>query len=271
MASQSFPSSHAGFTIMDAIILKDIRLDLAIGLDAWRRPGKPQPVSVTINLLPRKNFEAAALQDDVSLTLNYSELYKTLLGTIKDKQYGNVQALMFDIASAATEYKLLNVDIVLPKAMLQTTEGLHYHLRIDRSIPDNVDATWSLAVKGVSCSCIIGVNHHERIYKQRLSFDLVLGGIQALDPGIDVQAVADAGLHEMVKDVVERVEGSSYQTLEALTTAVAQVVIMDHGQPIVTVSAEKPNAIAPIGTAAVQITRSRPFFENKDFWKVKRP
>jgi dihydroneopterin aldolase len=69
----------------------------------------------------------------------------------------------------------------------------------------------------------------------------------------------------------QRVEGSSYQTLEALATAVAQVITMDHGQPIVTVLVEKPSAIATIETAAIQITRSRAFFENKDFWKVKRP
>ena len=46
---------------------------------------------------------------------------------------------------------------------------------------------------------------------------------------------------------------------------------MEHRQPIVTVLVEKPSAIATIEAAAIQITRSRAFFENKDFWKVKRP
>lgn len=69
----------------------------------------------------------------------------------------------------------------------------------------------------------------------------------------------------------QRIEGSAYQTVEALGTAVAQVVTMDHNQPIVTVLVEKPSAIATIDTAAIQLTRARTFFENKDFWKVKRP
>ena len=255
---------------MDTIILRDIRLDLAVGLDAWRRPNKSQPVLITINLQPSNNFEAAALKDEVSLTLDYGKLYKSVLANVGSKSYGNIQGLMLDLAKTIEDYKLLNIDIALPKALLQSDQGLHYHMRIDRSAHD-VDATWSLAVKGLACSCIVGVNPHERMYKQVVTFDIVLGGTQVLDPLIDANAVADAGIHEMVSDVISRVEGSSYQTLEALATAVAQVATMDHGQPIVTVSVEKPSAIASIGTAAIQITRSRPFFENKDFWKVKRP
>ena len=255
---------------MDTIILRDIRLDLAVGLDAWRRPNKSQPVLITINLQPSNNFEAAALKDEVSLTLDYGKLYKSVLANIGSKSYGNIQGLMLDLANTIEDYKLLKIDIVLPKALLQSEQGLHYHMRIDRSAHD-VDASWSLAVKGLNCSCIVGVNPHERMFKQIVIFDIVLGGTQALDPSIDANAVADAGVHELVSDVIGRVEGSSYQTLEALATAVAQVATMDHGQPIVTVSVEKPSAIASIGTAAIQITRSRPFFENKDFWKVKRP
>ena len=257
---------------MDTIILRDLKFDLAVGLDAWHRPGKPQPVSLTINLQPRPNFEAAALQDDVNLTLDYGKLYKSVSATIKEKQYGNIQGLMLDLAMTVDGYKLLNVDIVLPKAVLRVNDGLHYHLRIDRSVPEKIDATWSLAIKKMTCACIIGVNPHERLHKQTLYFDVVLGGVQILESNIDANAVADAGLHDMVSHLIKRVEGSSYQTpWEALATAVAQVVTMDYGQPVVTVVVEKPNAIASIDAAVIQITRSRIFFENKDFWKVKRP
>ena len=255
---------------LDTVILREIRLDLVVGLDAWRRPNKIQPVLITINLQPSSNFEAAALEDDVSLTLDYGKLYKSVLAKVAGRPYGNIQGLMLNLARTIEDYKLLNIDIVLPKALLQSERGLHYHMRIDRSAHD-VDASWSLTIKGLNCSCIVGVNPHERMFKQIVTFDIVLGGTQALDPSIDANAVADAGVHEMMSDVISRVEGSSYQTLEALATAVAQVATMDHGQPIVTVSVEKPSAIASIGTAAIQITRSRPFFENKDFWKVKRP
>jgi len=46
---------------------------------------------------------------------------------------------------------------------------------------------------------------------------------------------------------------------------------MNHGHSMAKILVEKPSAIATIDAAAVEITRSRSFFENKDFWKVKRP
>lgn len=66
-------------------------------------------------------------------------------------------------------------------------------------------------------------------------------------------------------------EGSSYLTVEALATAVAQIVTMNYSHTMAKVRIEKPSAIATIEAAAVEVTRSRSFFENKDFWKVKLP
>lgn len=75
----------------------------------------------------------------------------------------------------------------------------------------------------------------------------------------------------MRTDDRQRVNNSAYLTVESLATAVAQVVTMNHGFENATVRIEKPSAIATIDAAGVQITRSKVFFENKDFWKVKRP
>ena len=188
---------------MDTVILRDLKFDLAIGRDAWRRPAKPQPVLITLNIMPKKKFEAAALEDDVNLTLDYGKLYKNVSAAIKDKQYGNIQGFMIELASVIHDYKLLNIDIVQPKALLEATGGLHYHLRIDRSVPDNVDATWSVAIKQITCSCIIGVNPHERVHKQRLLFDVILGGVHSLDTSVDPQAMTDGAVHDMVTDIVE--------------------------------------------------------------------
>ena len=187
---------------MDTVILRDLELDLAIGRDAWRRAGKPQPVSISLNLQPSTNFEAAALQDDVNLTLDYGKLYKNVHSKIKDQIYGNVQGLMQDLTACIEGCKLLGIDIVMPKAILEAQSGVHYHLVINRSVPDKVEASWSMAVKGISASCIIGVNPHERQYKQRISIDLILGG-QALEHGVDRNELADPGLQDMVKQLVE--------------------------------------------------------------------
>lgn len=51
----------------------------------------------------------------------------------------------------------------------------------------------------------------------------------------------------------------------------AQLVTMNFGHPVATIMIEKPSAIAGIEYAGVQVTRNKAFFENRDFWKVKRP
>jgi dihydroneopterin aldolase len=189
--------------MMDTVILRALKFDIAIGRDAWRRAGKSQPVSISLNILPRKNFEAAALEDDVNQTLDYGKLYKILSSSIKDRQFGNMQAFMMYLADVVEGYKLMNVDIIQPKGLLEATGGVHYHLRADRSGSNGIDATWSVAIKSLACACIVGVNPHERLYKQKLSFDIILGGVQPLDASVDVQAIADEGLHDLAKDIVE--------------------------------------------------------------------
>lgn len=204
---------------MDTVILKDLKFDLAVGRDAWRRPAKPQPVLISLNLQPLSSFEAAASQDDVNLTLDYGKLYKTVYSTVKDQIYGNVQGLMLDLARCVDGYQILGIDIVIPKAILEAKSGLHYHARIDRTDPEKVDASWSVAIKGIDASCIIGVNPHERQYKQRLSIDLILGG-HHLESGLDRTELADAGLQDMVKHLVEVCHLSNWVS-SLLTTVVA--------------------------------------------------
>ena len=72
-------------------------------------------------------------------------------------------------------------------------------------------------------------------------------------------------------ELLQRVEGSAYQTVEALATAIAQTVTINHNVGAVTVRVEKPNAIASIDAAGVQLRRTASFFRNKDVWAVKLP
>ena len=60
-------------------------------------------------------------------------------------------------------------------------------------------------------------------------------------------------------------EGSAYQTVEALATAIAQTVTIDYDIEAVTVRVEKPSAIASIDAAGVQLRRTASFFRKKDF------
>lgn len=257
---------------MDKVILKDIRLELAVGLDAWRRFNKPQPVLLTLEVQPASNFEAAASKDDVNLSMDYGQLYKRIMSRLNAvESFPTVIVLLSQLSEMVTDYTTLDIDLLFPKALLQANGGVLYRLQIDKSDPEAATSNLSLTVKQIACGCIVGVNPHERLYKQSLFIDI---SVPIMGAAIGVGRLEEpytASLHDMVHEVWERVEGSTYHTIEALATAVAQIVTMNYNHTVAKVRVEKPSAIAPIGAAAVETTRSKTFFENKDFWKVKLP
>jgi dihydroneopterin aldolase len=61
------------------------------------------------------------------------------------------------------------------------------------------------------------------------------------------------------------VEGSAYQTIEALATAIARTVTINHNTGAVIVRVEKPNAISSIDAAGIQLRRTASFFREKTF------
>ncbi|KAI1616844.1 Dihydroneopterin aldolase-domain-containing protein [Exophiala viscosa] len=267
--SPSFDTQYLG--IMDKVILKNLKFDLAVGLDAWRRFGKPQPVSITVEVVPTSNLEAAAAQDNVNLSLDYGKLYKTLAGNLTNGEYPTIHVLISSLAEMMPDYAFLDIDIHFPKALLLVTGGVLYRLQVDNSTPGVTTPSLTLDIKQIACACIIGVNPHERLYKQSLFIDVSIPIITtALGPK-PTEAHYTAELHDMVQEIVEKVDGSSYHTIEALASAVAQIVTLNYGHTVAKVRIEKPNAIATIEASAVEITRSKTFFENKDFWKVKKP
>lgn len=64
-------------------------------------------------------------------------------------------------------------------------------------------------------------------------------------------------------------EVTSYQTVEALATFIARIATMEFGYDSVTVTVEKPSALAFVERAGVEITRSKAFFAQQDFWRMK--
>jgi dihydroneopterin aldolase len=62
------------------------------------------------------------------------------------------------------------------------------------------------------------------------------------------------------------VEGSSYQTVEALATFVARILTMEFEVHKCSVGVEKPSALASVEGAGVEITRTRAFFSESTFW-----
>lgn len=64
-------------------------------------------------------------------------------------------------------------------------------------------------------------------------------------------------------------ENTSYQTVEALATYIARIATMDFGNDSVTVLVEKPSALAFVERAGVQVTRSKAFFAEQDYYKAR--
>ena len=259
---------------MDKVILKNMPFDLPVGLDAWRRFHKPQPVLITMEIQPTSTLEPAAAKDDVSLSLDYGKLYKRIFESFKEldpEAFPTARALISHLVGLVHDCGLLDIEILLPKALPQRNGGVLYRFQVDKSGLEINTSSLALTVKQIACDCIIGVNPHERIYKQTVYVDI---SVPILNPSVGINALEDhytAALHDMVQTVWERVENSTYYTIEALATAVAQIVTVNYGHTVAKIRIDKPSAIATIEAPAVEITRSKTFFENKDFWKVKLP
>ncbi|RAH67776.1 dihydroneopterin aldolase [Aspergillus aculeatinus CBS 121060] len=165
------------------------------------------------------------------------------------------------------------VSLQLPKALLRAEEGLKYRSvtvwgyrqRNGAAAVDNlaeaercpVVLEEEFRIDGIRCYCILGVNSHERVEKQAVIVSLEFKGPGQLPWGSTVINTYQA----MTRAVAERVEATSFQTVEALATFVARIVTTEFGNERVTVLVQKPSALSFVERSGVQITRSQSFFE----------
>ncbi|PLB37332.1 dihydroneopterin aldolase [Aspergillus candidus] len=158
----------------------------------------------------------------------------------------------------------------LPKALLRAEEGLRYRSVTMWGYREGVMGLESercpvvleeeFRIDGIRCHCILGVNSHERVEKQAVIISLEFKGPGQLAWGSTVVNTCQ----DMTRAVAERVEGTSYQTVEALATFVAHIVTVDYGNERVTVKVEKPSALAFVERSGVEVTRSQAFFVRPD-------
>ena len=109
--------------------------------------------------------------------------------------------------------------------------------------------------------CVIGFSPHERKDRQDVVISLRLG--------CDMRAAAlsddpaDAlNYRSVTKEVIRLVEGSSWQLLETLATAIARVCVVEHDAQWVQVRAHKPGALRFSDSVGVCIERRRGDFED---------
>ena len=268
--------------LSDTIFLSKIPFELPVGLDAWGRREKPQPVFITLHISAA--IEAAAARDDVSQTLDYGKLYKRLSANIDIIDDGTNQLSLPKLLetidqsinpSGSTEAMPITILIELPKAVLRSSGGIRYSAV--RVAEGSELYACSLEISKIDCSCIVGVNPHERREKQGIFVSLEFHTRVSSQHGVglpnstfmppdDMTKLVTGGYQTMVKEMCELVSGTAYETIEALATFIARYITMEFGVESVTVTIEKPSAISMIEAAGVKLTRTRSFFEKNNFW-----
>jgi dihydroneopterin aldolase/2-amino-4-hydroxy-6-hydroxymethyldihydropteridine diphosphokinase/dihydropteroate synthase len=276
---------------LDTISLRGLSTSAIIGPDAWNRPGKPQPLVLSLYLTIDTTF--AASSDNVAHTFSYGQMCKDVDAKIRGKDFQSIDNLSFEIAELANNWpgKTLKIVALAPKALLRVEGGfgkeivLHrreFNMKEFKGLPWNVEShEWFLV--GLKVACVIGVNEHERVERQMVSIDLKALGEDMQD--FEFKQIREG--NEMWRRLVRRVcevgqitnlppvavsnllcalqvvEASSFQTLEALAALIATTCLEEFPIPQITVAVEKPSALTFVEGAGVEITRGRRFLQSR--------
>lgn len=111
-------------------------------------------------------------------------------------------------------------------------------------------------IRDLEVKTVIGVFDWERKIRQRLVFNIELGtDISAaaisddLNDTLDYKAISHA--------IEDMAEASSYQLVEALVDAVAQMVMKDFGVDWLSITLDKPGAVSCAKSVGVKIERGK--------------
>jgi FolB domain-containing protein len=162
------PSAHK-FT-NDWIFIDKLTLKATCGPNVFKRR-KPQPVTVSVEL--GTSIARAAAEDDVGMSVDYSQLTKQLM-RLDGGSFEHVGQFMETIRTVALEKDgvanaLLTVE--LDKGSLRA-EKVVWTLAISGG--EERREEWKLGVYGIEEAIIIGIkeNLHERMTKQLVTFNM---------------------------------------------------------------------------------------------------
>lgn len=192
----------------DKVIVKGVQFDAVVGLDAWHRPGKTQPVQLEIHMTPPGGLEAAAREDSVAYTIDYGKFYKSLKTATFGGSFESVIRLYQAIRSIFPEVESWHISITLPKAILAANNGVHFTWNGNTDQNGVPLVMQVMTIHDIECRCIIGINSHERLEKQRLRITITIWGMEnRLSPsifaGVNMDPSPNLEYQEMVQDVVE--------------------------------------------------------------------
>ena len=239
----------------DAIVLDQLQLTCIIGKDAWGRQ-KPQPILLSVTAYT--DIAAAAKEDTCNFTINYGSLQKDLVAKAMDigLTFGNLIQFMevvglIVINRPDTRPSFGRVLVELPEALLMA-DSFGANALVDNE--GKIDVV-SYIIKNLRTTCIVGVNPHERQRKQPVILNITI--LQCTDDFASQYM-------EIVDQVIQLVESTAFQTLEALTTYVVENLFkITPTINKVEVRIEKPKAMTFVRGAGVSITRTRGSLETE--------
>ena len=111
-------------------------------------------------------------------------------------------------------------------------------------------------IRDLEVKTVIGVFDWERKIRQRLVFNIELGTdigaaakSDALEDTLDYKAISHA--------IEEMADASSYNLVEALVEAIAQMIMKDFDVPWVSITLDKPGAVSCAKSVGVKIERGK--------------
>ena len=156
----------------DVIYLRNLRVSVIVGRDAWQRPLKPQPLIISVRL--KFDVKDAGYSDDIKQTTSYGLMCKDILGIIEDMSpfddLLNVHYCIADLAFKGWGGTALQISAKAPKGSLRAEGGVECQSMFignDFNAESNV---W--LIRDLKLACIIGVNDHERLKKQIVVINL---------------------------------------------------------------------------------------------------
>lgn len=169
---------------LDIISIESLHVSANIGPDCWNRD-RSQPIDISVYLHLKPPFlDRAGASDNVSDSVNYSDLTKKISNFIKtksesettpsgfispDELIDGVTQLAFDLAGEATA--AVRVVVEIPKMILLAAG---FSVDITTTVSNNNQLkTKQVLIKDLVLPVIIGVNPAERKSKQRVKINII--------------------------------------------------------------------------------------------------
>ncbi|KDQ56667.1 hypothetical protein JAAARDRAFT_58960 [Jaapia argillacea MUCL 33604] len=234
---------------MDRIQINDLTLHVPF-LDGANWPSSEptsQPVQLTLSF--PYDLSKVAESDELQYSINYASICSTLTSAMSSGPFISLENLTERILDLCTRThpEIQDVDLVIRRSKASLyCKAIGLHLSRSHS---NDNPRREVFIEDLECPAIIGINPCERVQKQIVRFNVSTSRTTVKGP-FDFR-----GLTETIYRAVEK---SSFQSLEALASCVAEIALGFKGSAseVVTVRAAKPSALVLASSAEVQITRT---------------